>query len=101
MLRQLNLFNVAQCDGLPAHMQPDDGTGQPGEDYAVVSPERLADVQTMLEATGVEMEPRFQDRAYYTPVMDRIVMPLTSQFDSEADYLVHTVTRNGTQYRAP
>ncbi|EAO5527002.1 DUF1738 domain-containing protein [Salmonella enterica subsp. enterica serovar Monophasic] len=86
MLRQLNLFNVAQCDGLPAHMQPDDGTGLPGEDYAVVSPERLADVQTMLEATGVEMEPRFQDRAYYTPVADRIVMPLMSQFDSEADY---------------
>lgn len=86
MLRQLNLFNVAQCDGLPAHMQPDDGTERPVEDYAVVSPERLADVQTMLEATGVEMEPRFLDWAYYTLVADRIVMPLTSQFDSEADY---------------
>ncbi|EHP5886715.1 hypothetical protein L1O59_004855 [Salmonella enterica] len=51
-------------------MQPYDGTGRPGEDYAVVFPERLADVQTMLEATGVKMVPRFQDRAYYTPVMD-------------------------------
>ncbi|EBW6362436.1 DNA primase [Salmonella enterica subsp. enterica serovar Oranienburg] len=86
MLRQFYLFNVAQCDGLPAHMQPDEGTERPGEDYAVVSPERLADVQAMLKATGVQLEPRFQDRAYYTPVVDRIVMPLTSQFDSEADY---------------
>ncbi|EGG5521475.1 DUF1738 domain-containing protein [Salmonella enterica] len=89
MLRQLHLFNVAQCDGLPAHMQapqPDDGTQRPVEDYAVVSPERLADVQKMLEATGVQLESRYQSQAYYRPTADTIVMPLTSQFDSEADY---------------
>ncbi|EEC5203394.1 ArdC family protein, partial [Salmonella enterica] len=61
MLRQLHLFNVAQCDGLPEHMQPpqaDDDTKRPVEDYAVLSPERLADVQRMLEATGVQTEAR-------------------------------------------
>ncbi|EKQ2080632.1 DUF1738 domain-containing protein [Salmonella enterica] len=89
MLRQLHLFNVAQCDGLPEHMQapqPDDGTQRPVEDYAVVSPARLADVQKMLEATGVQLGSRYQSQAYYRPVADTIVMPLTSQFDSEADY---------------
>lgn len=89
MLRQLHLFNVAQCDGLPEHMQapqPDDGTQRPVEDYAVVSPERLADVQKMLEATGVQLGSRYQSQAYYRPTADTIVMPLTSQFDSEADY---------------
>ncbi|ENY3090153.1 ArdC family protein [Salmonella enterica] len=89
MLRQLHLFNVAQCDGLPEHMQapqPDDGTQRPVEDYAVVSPARLADVQKMLEATGVQLESRYQSQAYYRPTADTIVMPLTSQFDSEADY---------------
>ncbi|EJR1204851.1 DUF1738 domain-containing protein [Salmonella enterica subsp. enterica serovar Infantis] len=89
MLRQLHLFNVAQCDGLPEHMQapqPDDGTQRPVEDYAVVSPARLADVQKMLEATGVQLESRYQSQAYYRPAADTIVMPLTSQFDSEADY---------------
>ncbi|EIO1990084.1 DUF1738 domain-containing protein [Salmonella enterica] len=89
MLRQLHLFSVAQCDGLPEHMQapqPDDGTQRPVEDYAVVSPARLADVQKMLEATGVQLESRYQSQAYYRPTADTIVMPLTSQFDSEADY---------------
>ncbi|EEB8600813.1 DUF1738 domain-containing protein [Salmonella enterica] len=89
MLRQLHLFNVAQCDGLPEHMQapqPDDGTQRPVEDYAVVSPARLADVQKMLEATGVQLGSRYQSQAYYRPTADTIVMPLTSQFDSEADY---------------
>lgn len=89
MLRQLHLFNVAQCDGLPEHMQvpqPDDGAQRPVEDYAVVSPARLADVQKMLEATGVQLESRYQSQAYYRPTVDTIVMPLTSQFDSEADY---------------
>ncbi|EJJ4075163.1 DUF1738 domain-containing protein [Salmonella enterica] len=89
MLRQLHLFNVAQCDGLPEHMQPpqaDDDTERPGEDYALVSPERLADVQKMLEATGVKLGARYQIQAYYRPATDTIVMPLTSQFDSEADY---------------
>ncbi|MGF2654415.1 hypothetical protein ACQUWL_18035 [Serratia marcescens] len=63
MLRRLHLFNVAQCDGLPEHMQPpqaDDGADRPVEDYAVVSPERLAGVQRMLEATGVQMEARMR-----------------------------------------
>ncbi|EPW1436642.1 ArdC family protein [Salmonella enterica subsp. diarizonae serovar 16:z10:e,n,x,z15] len=89
MLRQLHLFNVAQCDGLPEHMQvpqPDDGAQRPVEDYAVVSPARLADVQKMLEATGVQLGSRYQSQAYYRPTADTIVMPLTSQFDSEADY---------------
>ncbi|ECQ2979476.1 DUF1738 domain-containing protein [Salmonella enterica] len=90
MLRRLHLFNVAQCDGLPEHMQPpqaDEGAERPVEDYAVVFPERLAGVQRMLEATGVQMEARYQSQAYYRPATDTIVMPLTSQFDSEADYL--------------
>ncbi|EBX1770027.1 DNA primase [Salmonella enterica subsp. enterica serovar Poona] len=89
MLRQLHLFNVAQCDGFPEHMQPpqaDDDTKRPVEDYAVLSPERLADVQRMLEATGVQTEARYQNLAYYRPATDTIVMPLTSQFDSVADY---------------
>ncbi|ENG3300625.1 DUF1738 domain-containing protein [Salmonella enterica] len=89
MLRQLHLFNVAQCDGLPEHMQalqPDNGTERPVEDYAVVSPERLADVRMMLEATGVQAEACYQSQAYYRPATDTIVMPLTWQFDSEADY---------------
>ncbi|EBS4058373.1 DNA primase [Salmonella enterica subsp. enterica serovar Newport] len=86
MLRQLHLFNVAQCDGLPAQMLPADGGGRPVEEYATVSPQQLAAVQTMLTASGVQLTSLYQDRAYYTPAADRIVMPLTSQFDSEADY---------------
>ncbi|MEH4661084.1 ArdC family protein [Phytobacter diazotrophicus] len=85
MLKPLQLFNVAQCDGLPEAV-----TGTlpvaPEEVSSVLSDHQLDAVQRILNATGVTCTSYRQDRAYYQPATDRIVMPTTSQFVSERDY---------------
>lgn len=50
---------------------------------------RLTDserVLPVLNGSGVSVSSLPQDRAFYRPDTDRIVMPLSSQFDSVADY---------------
>ena len=85
MLKPLQLFNVVQCNGLP-----DVVTGipvaAPEERPSVLSEHQTGQVLTILNATGVTCTSYRQDRAYYQPATDRIVMPATSQFVSEADY---------------
>ncbi|MCJ2711422.1 ssDNA-binding domain-containing protein [Escherichia coli] len=82
VLKANPLFNVGQCDGLPEHL--------------MVKPEGSADalpadtiserVLPVLNGSGVSVSSLPQDRAFYRPDLDRIVMPLSSQFDSVADY---------------
>ncbi|XQY87202.1 zincin-like metallopeptidase domain-containing protein [Escherichia coli] len=40
----------------------------------------------ILNASGVKVTSAAQNRAYYSPSQDRIVMPLSSQFNRNADY---------------
>ncbi|AIR87668.1 ArdC family protein [Pantoea rwandensis] len=86
MIKQLQLFSVHQCEGLPesvtgtvAHTAP---TGQ----HSYLSAVQLKQVQQILSATCVGCDHRRQDRAYYRPGADRIVMPTAPQFLTEADY---------------
>ncbi|UWS28909.1 ArdC family protein [Erwinia pyrifoliae] len=85
MLRPLQLFNVAQCDGLPDTIRGGLRDEAP-ENGAVLSAERLQRVQSIVNATGVSCAHYRQNRAYYQPLSDRIVMPTVAQFASEADY---------------
>lgn len=89
MLKANPLFNVAQCDGLPAHLTALPAAVSapiPEENSGTVSADISERVLTILNATGVTVISAAQDRAYYAPYLDRIVMPLTSQFFTEADY---------------
>ncbi|MDE1491227.1 ArdC family protein [Xenorhabdus bovienii] len=82
MLKANPLFNVTQCDGLPECLL------QEGERIPenTLSPEISHAVHTMLDATGVQLASVAQDRAFYSPARDRIVMPLSGQFFTESDY---------------
>lgn len=87
MLKPLQLFNVAQCDGLPdtvAGTSP--VTTEDDECPAILSEHQQEQMLSILNATGVVCSSYRQNRAYYQPSADRIVMPTTSQFVSEADY---------------
>lgn len=86
MLRQFPLFNVEQCDGLPDQVRGTATPTRPQEDFAGVSPEQLEQVLSVVNATGVQFSPKPQNRAYYRAATDQIVLPLTSQFDTEGDY---------------
>ncbi|HAT1685324.1 TPA: DUF1738 domain-containing protein [Klebsiella oxytoca] len=86
MLRQFPLFNVEQCDGLPEPVSGASVITRPQEDFAIVDPMQLERVLTVVNATGVQFSPKPQNRAYYRAAADQIVLPLTSQFDTEGDY---------------
>lgn len=86
MLKQLQLFNVAQCEGLPDSVSGEDAVPAPEEQHTELSVTQLRQLQQILTATGVGCDHRRQDRAYYRTGADRIVMPTVSQFRTEADY---------------
>ncbi|WP_261641058.1 ArdC family protein [Erwinia mallotivora] len=87
MLKQLQLFNVAQCDGLPGNVQRLQPDAVPADSLSLSAAAVRQRVEDMLSTTGVSCGHYRQDRAYYQPLSDRIVMPLASQFVTEADYL--------------
>lgn len=85
MLKPLYLFNVAQCDDLPevVGITPAE---EPEEEGALVDAKTQAQVSTLVDACGVRVEQVYQDRAYYAPGRDQIVLPQVQQFRTEADY---------------
>lgn len=104
MLKPLQLFNVAQCDGLPAavagsfSVQPESPVEKPLAPDAVLTRK----VQKILSDTGVSFVSRRQNRAFYQPSTDRIVMPGEEQFNSEADWwstLLHELVHSSGHHR--
>jgi antirestriction protein ArdC len=86
MIRSLFLFNVAQCDGLPASVmgpQPALLSAKSGD--TAVTP-ATHQILRMLDATGVKARSFRQRHAYYHPQTDEIVMPAADQFFTDSDY---------------
>lgn len=84
MIKANPLFNVSQCDELPAHFYEDSRIpDEASEGITLPATHRALDI---LNASGVKVTSAAQNQAYYSPSNDRIVMPLSSQFDREADY---------------
>lgn len=86
MLKPLYLFNVAQCDNLPETVIGVTPAEKPKENDAVVDAKTQAQVSTLVDACGVRFEQVYQDRAFYSPIRDQIVLPQVQQFRTEADY---------------
>lgn len=86
MLRPLQLFNTQQCDGLPAALSGEPATLMTDEEVEAVSVPVMNRVMEMFNASGVAVNFLEQNRAYYRPVVDQIVMPTSGQFFTEADY---------------
>lgn len=70
-----NVFNAAQVDGYVPEMPdlPD-------------APDTVERIENFIEATGADIVHAAQDRAYFTPSADRIVLPLREQFETTAGY---------------
>ncbi len=86
MLKPLYLFNVAQCDNLPETVVGVMPATETDEGDALVDAKTQAQVNTLVEACGVRVELVYQDRAFYSPLRDQIVLPQAQQFRTEADY---------------
>lgn len=84
MIKANPLFNVLQCDELPARFY--ENRRIPGEAATGITLPATHRALDILNASGVKVTSAPQNQAYYSPSNDRIVMPLSSQFDCEADY---------------
>lgn len=80
VLRYFNVFHIDQCDGVDAKYDT-----RPVEVFRPI--ERAEEVQTdYVTREGVALSYVAGDRACYSPVADRVTLPLREQFTSEADF---------------
>ena len=79
MLRYYNVFHLDQVEGL--HIVP---TVEPKKLTTHALAEEIIDEYIRL--SGVELEHRISDEAYYSPSADRVVLPTMEQFHSTAEY---------------
>lgn len=86
MLKPLYLFNVAQCDDLPDSIVGEPPADAPEQDVTRVDEKIQEQVNTMVEACGVQFDRIYQDKAFYSPGRDQIVLPQVRQFRTEVDY---------------
>lgn len=80
MLKYFNVFHVDQCEGIEAK------TIDP-EAYDPATDEKAdAIIADYLQRSGVKLEHRKGDEAFYRPADDRVVLPLREQFQDMAEY---------------
>lgn len=77
-MTSFHLFNVEQCENLPDNLYP--------EIPVLPDVERIARAEQIAACSGVSVIHRHQDRAYYRPGVDHIMMLEAAQFDSAEDY---------------
>jgi antirestriction protein ArdC len=77
--KAFRVFNASQCEGLPERFYP-----QPGSSETLAEPQAVLD--HYLTHGGPRLDHLPMDRAYYTPLDDRIALPLRAQFRSPAHY---------------
>lgn len=85
VVREFRLFNIQQCEDLPeAFSQP-----------VVMVDDPIAAAEQVARQSSVVITHRRQNRAYYSPGCDCIIMPHPEQFTSREDYygtLLHELT---------
>lgn len=83
-LQYYNVFNVDDCTGIP--VKPIDDT-TPIEFTEDLTSEQVINNYVLREqANGFSIEHKASNEAYYSPVLDKVVLPLKEQFKSVAEY---------------
>ncbi|HDL7933783.1 TPA: DUF1738 domain-containing protein [Yersinia enterocolitica] len=77
-ITSFHLFNTEQCDGLSEQ--------QPHTVPMISDSERMARVEQVVACGGVKVTHSYQDRAFYSSMVDRITMPERIQFNKISDY---------------
>ncbi|SEG29748.1 ArdC family protein [Billgrantia desiderata] len=79
LFRGFRVFNVQQCEGLPEQL-----VGSRIEATPQWAAHAAAD--QVIKVSGVPIEHVLGDDAYYSPVLDKVRLPLQSQFDDAERY---------------
>lgn len=80
MLKYFNVFHVDQCEGIEAKAIDPDAIDPATDDTAD------SIIAGYLNSSGVTLEHWKGDEAYYSPAVDRVVLPLREQFQDMAEY---------------
>ena len=80
VLKYFNVFHIDQLDGIEAKTIDPEAI-DPATDTAAD-----ALIAGYIQRSGVELEHRKGDEAFYSPSVDRVVLPLREQFPSMAEY---------------
>lgn len=102
MLRYFTVFNVEQCDGLDLKPLP----GAPVAEPVTYDMGLMANtLQDMLDdmPNAPKVTHRAQDRAYYTPALDTVTLPLVESFASPEGYaetFLHEVAGHSTGHKS-
>lgn len=80
VLKYFNVFHIDQLDGIEAKTIDPEAI-DPATDTAAD-----AIIAGYIQRSGVELEHRKGDEAFYSPSVDRVVLPLREQFPSMAEY---------------
>ena len=80
MLKYFNVFHISQTEGITATVIDPEVIDPATDDNAD------AIISNYLHKSGVELEHRKGDEAFYSPPSDRVVLPLREQFLNMAEY---------------
>jgi len=79
-LKYMNVFHIDDCEGLePKHYD------ETLRDFDPIDKAEQV-IEGYVQRSGIVMEHVKQGRAYYSPDMDKVVLPIKEQFKSEAGY---------------
>lgn len=85
ILKSYTIFNEEQIEGIDFSSKVVEQLSQD---------ERLAEIESIFKATGIEIVESIGDRACYSPMLDKITMPKFGQFNGRVEYyatLAHEV----------
>ena len=80
MLKYFNVFHIDQTEGITAKVIDPEAIDPATDDAAD------AIIADYLQRSGVQLEHRQGDEAYYSPSCDRVVLPLREQFRDMTEY---------------
>ncbi|EPC00409.1 hypothetical protein L861_14140 [Litchfieldella anticariensis FP35 = DSM 16096] len=80
ILKGFNLFNVVQCEGLPAEVF------QPGKPDVWATFDPVDEAERLIAASGARIDHVAGEDAFYSPIQDRIQLPARHQFAAADRY---------------
>lgn len=78
ILKGFPVFNIEQCENLPSHIDITESI--------IDTDEAIDSAELILKNCGVSISNHYQDRAFYKPSIDKILLPLKQQFSRLEDY---------------
>lgn len=88
-LRYYNVFNVnTQVEGLPVDAIIEEPTTEEGDEIVTIQPDAIAEsiISAYVNSEALTFEAKGSNRAYYSPLEDKVVVPALKQFDNVEEY---------------